>query len=251
MNKPANLRDLGGIPVRGGKTVKMRKLLRSGELCGMTEEEKSILQNDYCLAEVLDFRSAKEFVERPDASFPGVPNTNIDLMANAEELVVSFDNFEAHAGKTAARGFMLEAYDLVTGDDLATQGIRQFFAKTLEDRDGALLFHCFAGKDRTGMTAAFLLRILGADMEDIFDDYLKTNEQRKAENAAMIELERAQGKSEGELAVLGEFLVVRREYLQYAFDNIDKLYGGFDRYIGNAIGLTDADIGRLRELYLA
>jgi len=241
---------MGGLPVAGGKKVKPRKLLRSGELCGMTDEEKSILAGDYGLAEIVDFRSAAEAVEKPDAVFSGVSNTNIDIMASAQELVVSFSNFESKTGRDDARRFMMSAYDMLTKDANATRCFRRFFGMAAKEREGALLFHCFAGKDRTGVTAAFILKILGADTDVIYEDYLKTNGQRKEENAAMLDIERKQGKAEDVLLVLNEFLVVRREYLEHAFKNIDDIYGGFDNYVKNALGLSDSDIGRMKEMYL-
>lgn len=116
--------------------------------------------------------------------------------------------------------------------------------------DGPLLFHCTAGKDRTGLAAAFILSALGVSREDIERDYLLTNEhfrpptrQRQGTTYAG-----ERGLPDEALAVLWR---VERNFLDAALAAIDTDHGGMDRYLTQRLGLTPAARQALQGKYLA
>lgn len=99
------------------------------------------------------------------------------------------------------------------------------------------LVHCVNGKDRTGVLCAVLLRASGVHSDDVMNDYLATNDV----NAARIAQEAEQlgrGMTDGERAVLLSFLEARPSYLQSFFDEVETIYGSFDRYVGEGLRLT-------------
>jgi len=251
MDKPANFRDLGGIVNKNGQKIKPKRLLRSGELTGLTAGESRILSDDYHVKTIIDFRSSPEAGESPDMAIKGAHYHNIDILKNAEEHVSSFGNFHSIKDKSQVLSFMNEVYELMIEDETATKGFASFLNIVLDEgNDGAVLYHCFAGKDRTGLATAILLTILDVEREVIFDDYLLTNEMRRDVNKVLLQQDRERGLSEDHLEIIGNFLLVEREYLETSFDTAEKKYGSFDNYITEALGLSDSGRRTLKDRYL-
>lgn len=110
------------------------------------------------------------------------------------------------------------------------------------DGDGAVLFHCSAGKDRTGFGAALILTALGVEWDVILRDYLSSNTLWRGDTvmAADIPPHVARG-----------LLTVRAELLEAAFAEIAEAHGSFERYAGAKLGLTTARLARLRGMLIA
>jgi hypothetical protein len=113
----------------------------------------------------------------------------------------------------------------------------------IADGDGAnALFHCTAGKDRTGWANATLLTALGVPRDTVMDDYLASNTYRAKENAATLA-----AMPPAQAAVYKPMLDVRPEYLNSGFQEVTSRYGTFDRYLDKALGLSHRDVRDLRE----
>ena len=121
-----------------------------------------------------------------------------------------------------------------------TPRFAQLFAHLLESGD-PVVFHCTAGKDRTGFAAALILRSLGVAHEDVMRDYLLTNERLRPVVAS------AHGLSAEALSVLWR---VQPEFLLASFEAVEQDYGGLEAYLREGLGLREAERERLRELYL-
>ena len=117
---------------------------------------------------------------------------------------------------------------------------REFFALLLE-RATPLVFHCTAGKDRTGFAASLFLQALGVSRATVMQDFLLTNELYRRPVLS-------QG-SELTEPVAEVIWSVKASFLQAAHDLIDEKYGGTESYL-HAIGVSDTKQDRLRELYL-
>jgi protein-tyrosine phosphatase len=128
-------------------------------------------------------------------------------------------------------------------------GYRKFIDVLLNPQ-GALLFHCFAGKDRTGWGAVIILKILGVSDEDIVEDYLATNAGRKAANDQLIEEYRAKGFTDEQLIYLEELMSVKASYLEVAFNIVREKFSTFDNYLAQVLNVTDEEVAKLRRLYL-
>ena len=114
------------------------------------------------------------------------------------------------------------------------------FAYLLAD-DSPLVFHCTAGKDRTGFAAALILSALGVSQDVIMEDYLLTNTHYQMPERPPVAL------SQDVLNVLWR---VQAGFLGAAFDAVDTEFGGVDLYLKNQLGLDASSLQRLRELYL-
>ena len=111
----------------------------------------------------------------------------------------------------------------------------------LLERPDPLLFHCTAGKDRTGLAAALVLFALGVSETDIWQDYLLTNQLYKRNSTGAIAL------SPDVLKIVWQ---VQESFLQASLEEIKSQYGDVQHYLSDQLGLTPAAKLRLQSLYL-
>ena len=126
----------------------------------------------------------------------------------------------------------------------------RFFRLLLETENGAVLYHCTQGKDRTGVASALLLAALGANRETIVADFDATNRVYEKEVRKYSRRVKFWGGKEEEIAVVKAFMGCNTENFVKALDRIDKQYGSLMAYLKGPIGLSDADIETLRARYL-
>ncbi|MDL2237961.1 tyrosine-protein phosphatase [Christensenellaceae bacterium OttesenSCG-928-K19] len=249
-NKPENFRDLGGIKTTDGRQVKPGRLLRSGQLIGLDKQEKALLLGECGLKTVVDFRSAQETGRHPDDDLPGVRVVNFDLMEEMAEYTPGTDTMQKITNVEGVHQFMMTVYGLTMQNGGSQKKLAEFIKLVRGQQQGAVLFHCFAGKDRTGMAAAIILTLLGVDRQEIMKDYLKTNEMRAEANGKMVEAARAKGIPEEELATMNEFMVVRQQYMEHVYEMAEKDSGSLLEFIKKHLKVSDADMESLRENYL-
>lgn len=248
---PENFRDLGGIAGAGGRRVAPRRLLRSGELVGLSPADTRLLAEDYALRRVIDLRGAAEREKKPDEVPAGADYHAIDLMRDIAPHAPGQARMEEMVERPGAMDeFMFMAYESMIEEADARAGLRRLVELLAALDEGAGLFHCFAGKDRAGMAAAVVLSILGASREDIFADYLRTNELRAEANRAMLEQAKREGAGEYKLAAIQTAIGVKPQFLERAFAVAERDYGSFEGYVTEGIGV-DRDLAEaLRERYL-
>ncbi|WP_426479667.1 tyrosine-protein phosphatase [Chryseobacterium sp. CBSDS_008] len=119
--------------------------------------------------------------------------------------------------------------------------IKRIITEILESKD-PILYHCTAGKDRTGITTALILTILKFDKETIYNEYLLSNNYRK--NLVQKRLCLANTLHflypKMDLQVLEKLSWVEKRYLDAAFEEINKKYGSTDAYIQQVLGISEA-----------
>jgi len=120
-----------------------------------------------------------------------------------------------------------------------THRFAEFFGHLLQSSEPTV-FHCTAGKDRTGFAAALVLRALDVSGEEVMHDYLLTNERLKVDSSGW--------KLPPHAAQV--LLRVQPEFLEAAFEAIEQDYGGLDGYLRYGLGLREPERARLRALYL-
>jgi protein-tyrosine phosphatase len=127
---------------------------------------------------------------------------------------------------------------------------RELFDRLGSPESYPLLMHCSAGKDRTGFAAAMILSALGVPRETIMEDFLLTNHyaaekvQKQAWKIRIFSLFRVDPED------LMPVLTVTPRYLEVAFEAIDEQYGSTERFLREAIGLSDEEIAALRDRLL-
>ncbi len=242
-----NFRDLGNIRTIDGKKLKEKKLLRSGELVRLADEDVRLLSEKYNLMKIIDFRSEEEVMEDPDMNFSNAKYVHIDLFGENKEQVSSMGNFMSIKTLDGIHELMRNIYKVLISSDGSKKGYRQFLDECLSLKDGSLLFHCYAGKDRTGVAGLLILTLLGVSVDDIYTDYLLTNELRKDANKILIENSNMneEGKKIYEVA-----LTVDKSYLDYIIEYTTNISGSFLDYIKRELTITDDEIKTLKDIFL-
>lgn len=243
---PGNLRDLGGYRAADGRTVRWGALYRSDHLRDLSARDMRHFRR-LGLVTLVDFRSAHERAAAPNRLPRGHGIRVVELPV--------FDESGAVAADLRAR---LERGDLDGIDPAAiltganeqlvvafTPAFRDFVRELIAARGAPLLFHCTAGKDRTGFAAAITLRLLGVPEADIVADYLRSQEYSLAARRRELLIARLLRGPRLEALVRALF-GVEAAYLQAAFDAIDREYGSFQAYARHGLGLNDGAIEQLR-----
>ncbi|MDQ1521428.1 MAG: protein-tyrosine phosphatase, partial [Actinomycetota bacterium] len=178
-----NFRDLGGYETSDGLRVRHGQLFRSGVLSELTDDDIAVLEA-LGLATVVDLRSAAEIEARPNRIPRGavaveVPVTDVSM---APTVIAA----KLEAGETDGLG----AEMLLTGNRAFARELRAAFAEVLQlVMDAArrpIVFHCTAGKDRTGFASAIVLLTLGVLRDTVVDDYLSSNARLADRQAALL-----------------------------------------------------------------
>ncbi|MGX7418147.1 tyrosine-protein phosphatase [Carnobacterium gallinarum] len=245
-----NFRDLGGYQTSDGRKVQGKRLLRSGEVVGLSSQDSRILTENYQLQGIIDLRGLDEISEKPDDSLENVNYTNIDILKKNKMNTASEDGMMANLDPEASDNRMKDLYRTLITNDYAIKGYQEFVRLALENTEGSLLFHCFAGKDRTGVGAAILLGMLGVNRKDIMDDYLKTNVQRVIANQLILADAKEKGLNADQLQGLNNLMSVKSEYLETAWQTIEKEYGSFDSYLTTGLAVSKGDKKELQFNYL-
>jgi protein-tyrosine phosphatase len=236
-----NFRDLGGYKTKEGKHVKTAVIYRSAALNTLTEQDLNKLASLH-LKYDFDFRGPFEVKTAPDKIPSGT--TRISLPAGSEN--VGDSNYMKNMGKyMKSDSFLMSFYTVLTPfKDRYTP----LFDSLLANRSlSPILFHCTAGKDRTGIAAALILYALGVDEETIFNDYEATNYYRRNENAkAIAQMTKYYGLDEKTAAGM---MSAKKEYIQSTFTTIKSQYGTIDSYLEKVMGLNDKKIKQLRRIY--
>jgi protein-tyrosine phosphatase len=236
-----NFRDIGDVPVASGR-LKPGYFYRSGELSNLNPQQISFLKNDCHLGSIFDFRSANEVEKAPDTVVPGTQYFKDDILADQTT------NGASLAGMFANGGHIRETYEEIVLSNSAQTGYRTFFNEIIQAKQPTL-FHCFAGKDRTGFAAAIILKMAGASDATIMQDYLLTNKLRKAANAKLLATFKPQ-VNDKQLHNLSVALVVDKAYLLHAQKTIQKAFGSFEGYLKNGLRLDSGYVEEFQHVFV-
>ena len=254
----ANARELGGLRMADGSTVRRGLLLRSAKLLPASHQDIAILQTQYHLGYIVDFRTPDEVSNAPDPVMDGVKQINLPI-----RFPVFSEAYNQAAFAAERLAILKQAYaDGELGQQMYATALqneetlcqyRAFFDVLLENQGRqAVLWHCSAGKDRTGLAAVLLLTALGAEEETVVQDFMLTNDfyAGAAESARERYLALYPDDPEiadGLAALSGG---VREEYLLTALDFLKTEYGSAEAFLREKIGLSDAETANLRTYYL-
>ena len=235
-----NFRDLGGYVGDGGRSVRWRTVFRSDHLAGLTPEGVAGLEQ-LGVQRAADFRGVQE---RAADSYAW-PHLQVYALS-VEPTVV-----QKAMGMLNAGGSLTVEETVVLMEDTYRSFVRdnawrfaEFFQLLLR-AETPTVFHCTAGKDRTGWAAALFLEALGVDRQDIEKDYLLTNQYYerpaalKARTAASIPPE-----------VLDVVWRVQPAFLDSAYAMVEQEFGGMPTYLREVMKLDTSALNALRAQYL-
>jgi protein-tyrosine phosphatase len=244
-----NLRDLGGYTTTDGRTTRWRRFVRCAGMAALSEADRQKML-DYGIKAVVDLRSKRDIENSPNpfANLSDVAYHHHDLWGDR------VSDFKSSKSSLTQEEKMADLYRL---GFVRCEGIIGEIMGTLADEgDHASVFHCGAGKDRTGMIAALLLGIAGVPHDTIAEDYGLTDlylqdpkrDHQNTDPMFIPEQEAAlQDSDRAPLPVYMFSCLPRTMLLALAF--LDEKYGGVEAYV-RRIGLTDGQIERLRSKFL-
>ncbi len=232
-----NLRDVGGYRTTDGQWVRMGVVYRSQALAlspaDLATIDKLGLTADY------DLRTTEEIAASPDVVPAGATYTNLNVMADIS------------LAPTLTSAASAEAYMEDIEQDFVTNPTAQAAFGTLltdiANSNGAVLYHCTAGKDRTGWATAVLLTLLGVPRATVVQDYLLSNTYYFDSPAVQAELK---AMPAAESAVYAPLLEVQASYLQAGFAQVTASYGSMYGYAVHGLGLSPQTIAKLRHKLL-
>ncbi|WP_295117045.1 tyrosine-protein phosphatase [uncultured Chitinophaga sp.] len=233
-----NFRDLGGYKTTNGKTVKWGKMYRSADISKLTDTDMQKLAASH-INTVIDLRETKEAQKAPDRLLPYADYT----LCAASEDVGDFMSMLKYT--KSGDSLMTSFYGKIDHYEVK---YKPMFQKLLDMQDtSALVFHCSAGKDRTGVGAALILTALGVPYKTVENDYLASAVYRKEANKAMTQMMVKQyGLDE---KMVNDMMGVKPAYLEASFNAIRKQYGSVDAFFKQVLGLGDAELKQLRAKY--
>jgi len=231
-----NFRDLGGYVGHEGRPLKWRKIFRSDHLAALNPQDLAQLKT-LAISRSFDFRGIQES-QAQFYEWPGIQRYSLSI----EPTVVQRLQAQHLTGKPLTAADALDAMQTTYRDFVRSDSHRfaQLFEHLLEKPD-PLLFHCTAGKDRTGLAAALVLSALGVSEADIWKDYLLTNQLYKRNNTGAHTLS---------LDVLKIVWEVQESFLKASLEVIHQDHGGMHNYLVQTLGLTPAALQKLRATYL-
>ena len=245
-----NFRELGGYRADEGKTVKWGQIYRGFPTGRLTTEADRARLDGRGLRLILDLRSGVEAAKLPDYVPDGARLVQICGLRDATGQEIDFSpNDIQRLVQNAPAGTNLTQLiyrQMLTGN----KAFKELF-RALEAGETPILFHCTAGKDRTGVAAMLILLALGASDETICADYARTNLCRAAE------IEKAMADHAAEIAAdpaqrmrWQSSAGVDPETAPFVLRTIRQDYGSAESYLEAEYGLTPARLMRLRRMYL-
>ena len=222
------------------KGMKKGLLFRSDLLYNLNPKEKALLR-DNNIKVVIDLRNKDEVEHLKDTNIKVINYINNPMLPESKE-------GEGSPLKTVTIKHMTlpdmdNAYrELVSRD--RKQAWSNIFNILLNNKSGAILFHCSAGKDRTGVVSAVILTALGIDKETIYQDYLLTNEKPLYYKKLALEMDPESRE------IFLDYFQAKKEYLDAAFDEINKIYGSFDKFLLECCSIDQNKLNILKDKYL-
>lgn len=244
-----NFRDYGDYAVAGGGRVRKGALWRSGQHVMASDNDLATIAK-LGLATVTDLRGDSERELNPCRRHDGFAAEVLKCEGETAALASHIDAAAGVVDETDARAAMCRLYAEMPYRPNLVSVMRRYFA-ALGERDGAFLIHCFAGKDRTGVSVALTHHVLGVHPDDAMQDYMLTNVTMKgrmfAGNAGK-EGERYSKLTEEASKALGG---VKEEYLEAAYSAVRDSHGSIDAYMGDVLGVDAALRDRIRSRLIA
>lgn len=247
LEKGSNFRDLGGYVGAGGRAVRWGRIFRSGAMPLLSEQDYALL-GSLGIGTLVDLRSTDEREVAPTALDD---RTRALFVSNDYSLKPMMSRMGEGDGEYSYRGMAT----------LLAPQYRAIFRRLLAD-EGALVYNCSAGQDRTGIATALVLTALGVDRKTILEDYHLSTALRRPQhempainpadfpgNVIVQYYVAARAKPDG---MKPEPLYSRKgvSHLVQFFELIEKDYGSVDTYLDKELGIKERDIAKLRLLYL-
>ena len=239
----SNFRD-----VSVGSKMKKNLLFRCAKLSTLNDQDICVLENLNPHA-IIDFRDPKEIKKAPD-------NLSAKLLKKYINLPISASTLSRMAAQKEIDGDSVESYEKVMEDSYRMYINNhkvvwtKFFEILIKSKKLPIIFHCSAGKDRTGIASFMIQSIFKNPMDLIFENYLISNDLLTIKAATAEQSTNSSNQdslvTKNMLSTLGK---VQQSYLNAAIDEIDKKYSSLENYFISQLGLKVNDIQKLKQIF--
>lgn len=248
IEKGFNYRDLGGYPTRDGRHVKWGQLFRTDEIHDLTNDDKVYI-NSISIKNVIDFRTYDESNSNPEHVFTGYHHLPIEagnLVPIAVSLCPSMSSVfgvpppgpnDPTFSRQDVFNEMVNMNKLFINNDIIIGQYRKFFEQVQNSSAIPLIYHCSAGKDRTGAASLFILTALGVSEDVIIEDYLLSNKYLAPKYAGLL----------AQCPDLTPAFGVQVEFIRAAIDTAKEKYGSVENFLTQKLGVN---IALMRERFL-
>ena len=250
-----NVRDIGGYRTAYGREVIRGRLFRGDSLRQLTHNDTERLEQ-LGLCTVIDFRTPGEILlSGPDRLPYGVELAQLPVsggdLGSIYELIASGDHDQQRRklGDGRAASFMVEMNRAFVADGRQREGFGAALRLMCAAEKLPLLYHCTGGKDRTGWMTATVLTALGVPRELVLRDYLLSNDFHRT-GYTKLRLDLIKGGIVRDPELLRPILEQSATYLGAAFEEADRRYASFDRFLTRGLGVSDDLLDELRRALL-
>jgi len=244
-----NFRDIGGYRTADGHVVRRGLAYRSDQLDRLSDADLAAI-GQLGPSAIVDLRTVTERAREPDRVPAGVRHEVLDVAADSKG---SLGGDMRLAMAQIARGEGGALLVAANREFVTLPSARRSYAALIRlmlAPGGPVVFHCTAGKDRTGWGTAVVLSLLGVPRETVMADYMLSNTMLAEKNNAMLAgLERSGMRLNP--AFLKAALTVDPSYIGAAFDEVERTYGSMDMYARKGLGLSAGELRQLRARFLA
>ena len=257
LRKLSNTRDLGGIATKDGKKIKQGVLFRSGTLYKLPKNTVRELEN-LGIRTVIDLRTERERIEKPDVVLKNCTYENCSLVCTATP-GITYENkmrkVMKEEGMTLSErygtgdNYMVEMYKYMVTEQSSLDALKRFF-RILLSSDGGVLFHCNSGKDRVGICAMLLEKLLGVDDTVILKDYMASRGFCRMKffwYKVGLSIVPVTMKFKKFLFCL---MRTKELYLNEAIKYLEQKYGSVLEFCEKVLGITETEVGTLKAKYL-
>jgi protein-tyrosine phosphatase len=252
----SNFRDFGGYPAAQGRMVARGRLFRSDRLSDLTAQDYAAL-GAYRIRFVYDLRRGSELQSSPTRwageAAPELIHVPMFLDGTHQNVLQRAADLGEKRDADLARKIMRDMYFRMVTEPHALATLGRIFSRLAAPGAFPALFHCAAGKDRTGVTCALILASLGVSREDIVEDFMLTGKHYDA----LASLDRnipqvvgATNAGEWPREALLPIFGVEPAYIDTALDQVEA-EGGVEAFLQGKLGVSADVVERLRAQLLA
>jgi len=230
-----NFRDLGGYPTTGGRTVKWRRLFRSDSLSALTDSDVETVTGSLSITAVIDLRSSGAVLDdgRGLLALSGIGYYNFGFLER-RGLAPPTSGEDSEVRLSAIYQWILHNAGTL---------MAQAFTTLAQDVNQPAVFHCSAGKDRTGVLGATILGVLGVSRDDIVSDFLLTNDVIDGILARIRKMPGFEHSTQ-------EGIIAPKPAIERFLDVTKSEFGGSEAYLRHH-GVQQSTIDNFRESMLA
>ena len=243
-----NFRELGGYEAADGRRVRRGVFFRAPALAGLKSLSDQERYRALGIRTVFDFRSSQERAAAPDPVFDGQTRVECNAIVS-QGREVNFDLEDLFQNQERLQE-NLRMVDLQYAAMPFENPAYHRLLDALRADEGPFLFHCSAGKDRTGVAAMLILKLLDVPDETVVEDYLKTNRYCAGSREMIFRALEPKAGRDAALQVSQIAAGVKEENIRRAMEAVRARYGSFDAYFAEEFGIRKEERVLLQGRYL-